>query len=129
MVEGATMTTGEHAPKHAAAGGFASGHELKEQVDELRIEKTEIAREYGCSSNFVYGVLSGRFPMPRRLEATIREMIAGRRAQLRKLLDNGLHHGDTEARRTEPATTTDGLNHKERKGRERPGQRKRMNHR
>ena len=55
---------------------------LFQLVDALHIQKTAIARRYGCSRQFVYHVRDGRRPCTRRLRLLIVGMIGEKTAQI-----------------------------------------------
>ncbi len=66
-------------------------HPLKNVVDALEMNKAEIARRYGCSTNFIHNCLAGRYATPERMDALLQQMIRERAAHLRSVLSDLPH--------------------------------------
>ena len=66
-------------------------HPLKNVVDSLEMNKAEIARRYGCSTNFIHNCLAGRYATPERMDALLQQMIRERAVHLQSVLNNMSH--------------------------------------
>lgn len=65
-----------------------TAHPLRPAIEMLELNKTEISRRYGCSTNFVHNCLAGKYPTPERLEELLQTMIEERATHLRTVLDD-----------------------------------------
>lgn len=61
-------------------------HPFRKLIQKLEINRAEIARRYGCSTNFVYDCLGGKYSMPQRLQELMQVIIVERTAHLRGVL-------------------------------------------